>query len=244
MEETLGVTGAGTIPSQQRGQPLPDTAVRYTEDRHWDVVPGVWLETAGAVERCSCGDRGCPAPGAHPADKNWAAQATGSATVARELWAERPTAAILLPTGRGFDAIEVPETAGFLALARMERMGMTPGPVTRAPDRRMRFLVLPGGARKAGDLVRGLGWSPPGPRPQAPRRGRLDRRPTHPRRRPGHHPMGPPPHPCQPLAPHHGRAHQPTGLRLRKRTPADFLTEAGAERLRGWVQGGGWVRGG
>ncbi|MET8555758.1 bifunctional DNA primase/polymerase [Streptomyces sp. NPDC004959] len=160
MEETLGVTGAGTIPSQQRGQPLPDTAVRYTEDRHWDVVPGVWLETAGGVERCSCGDRGCPAPGAHPADKNWATQATGSASVARELWAERPTAAILLPTGRSFDAIEVPETAGFLALARMERMGMTPGPVTRAPDRRMRFLVLPGGARKAGDLVRGLGWSP------------------------------------------------------------------------------------
>jgi len=31
-------------------------------------------------------------------------------------------ASILLPTGRTFDAIEVAETAGFLALARMERM--------------------------------------------------------------------------------------------------------------------------
>nr|WP_202525711.1 bifunctional DNA primase/polymerase [Streptomyces sp. SID4926] len=160
VEETLSVTGAGKIPSQQRGEPLPDTAVRYTEDRHWDVVPGVWLESAEGVERCSCGARDCPAPGAHPADENWATQATGSATVARKLWTERPTAAILLPTGRTFDAIEVPETAGFLALARMERMGVTPGPVTRAPDRRMRFLVLPGGAAKAGDLVRRLGWSP------------------------------------------------------------------------------------
>ncbi|WP_431034555.1 bifunctional DNA primase/polymerase [Streptomyces sp. P6-2-1] len=160
MEETLGVTGAGKIPSQQRGEPPLHSAVRYAEDRHWDVVPGVWLETAKGVERCSCGERGCPAPGAHPADENWASQATGSATVARKLWTERPTAAVLLPTGRTFDAIEVPETAGFLALARMERMGVTPGPVTRAPDRRMRFFVLPGGAAKAGDLVRALGWSP------------------------------------------------------------------------------------
>ncbi|MEU6438808.1 bifunctional DNA primase/polymerase [Streptomyces sp. NPDC047046] len=160
MEETLGVTGAGKIPSQQHSEPLPDTAVRYTEDRHWDVVPGVWLETAEGGARCSCGERDCPAPGAHPADENWVTQATGSATVARKLWTERPTAAILLPTGRTFDAIEVPETAGFLALARMERMGVTPGPVTRSPDRRMRFLVLPGGAAKAGELVRRLGWSP------------------------------------------------------------------------------------
>ncbi|EDY43577.1 bifunctional DNA primase/polymerase [Streptomyces sp. SPB074] len=160
MEETLGVTGAGRIPSQQHGEPLRDTAARYAEERHWDVVPGVWLETTEGVERCSCGERACPAPGAHPADEDWAARATGSATVAREMWTQRPAAALLLPTGRTFDAIEVPETAGFLALARMERMGVTPGPVTRAPDRRMRFFVLPGGAAKAGDLVRRLGWSP------------------------------------------------------------------------------------
>jgi hypothetical protein len=154
------MTGAGRIPSQQHSEPLPDAAVRYAEDRHWDVVPGVWLETAEGEEHCSCGDRHCPAPGAHPADEDWASQATGSATVARKLWTERPAAAILLPTGRTFDAIEVPETAGFLALARLERLGVSPGPVTRAPDRRMRFFVLPGGAAKAGDLVRRLGWSP------------------------------------------------------------------------------------
>jgi hypothetical protein len=66
---------------------------------------------------------------------------------------------VLLPTGRTFDAIDVPESAGFLALARMERMNLPLGPVTCTPDRRMLFLVLPGAAAKVDDLVRRLGWS-------------------------------------------------------------------------------------
>ncbi len=76
------------------------------------------------------------------------------------MWQKQPTASILLPTGRTFDAIDVPESAGFLALARMERMELTLGPVTLAPDRRMRFFVLPGAAAKVPELVRKLGWSP------------------------------------------------------------------------------------
>lgn len=97
-------------------------------------------------------------PGAHPARDDWATQATGSATVARRMWSKQPTASILLPTGRTFDAIDVPESAGFLALARMERMELTLGPVTCAPNRRMHFFVLPGAAAKVPDLVRALGW--------------------------------------------------------------------------------------
>ncbi|MEV0845255.1 bifunctional DNA primase/polymerase [Streptomyces sp. NPDC049954] len=159
MEKTIGVTGAVTIPGQ-RVEPLRDAAARYAEERHWDVVPGTWLEAVDGAERCSCGAADCPAPGAHPLDEDWQALATGSVTVARKLWTERPRAAILLPTGRAFDAIDVPETAGFLALARMERMDLTLGPVTRTPERRMQFFVLPGGGAKAGDLVRALGWSP------------------------------------------------------------------------------------
>ncbi|MGW5563242.1 bifunctional DNA primase/polymerase, partial [Streptomyces tendae] len=100
------------------------------------------------------------APGAHPAREDWAAQATGSATGARRMWQKQQTASILLPTGRTFDAIDVPETAGFLALARMQRMELTLGPVTLAPDRRMRFFVLPGAGAKVPDLVRRLGWAP------------------------------------------------------------------------------------
>ena len=155
----MGVTTAGQIPQQRGEQPL-DTAVRYAEERHWDVVPGVWLEVVAGTEHCSCGASACPAPGAHPAHAEWGTQATGSATVARKLWAEQPRASVLLPTGRAFDAIDVPETAGFLALARMERMELALGPVTRSPDRRMQFFVLPGAAAKVPDLLRAIGWLP------------------------------------------------------------------------------------
>ncbi|MGW2821414.1 bifunctional DNA primase/polymerase [Streptomyces sp. NPDC001443] len=159
MEETIPAAEAAQIP-QQRGESLLETAVRYAEERHWDVVPGTWLEAVAGMERCSCGRAGCGAPGAHPAREDWATQATGSATVVRRMWQWQPTASILLPTGRTFDAISVPETAGFLALARMERMRLPLGPVTSAPDRRMYFFVLPGACAKVPELVRRLGWSP------------------------------------------------------------------------------------
>ncbi|WP_030869097.1 bifunctional DNA primase/polymerase [Streptomyces sp. NRRL S-37] len=158
VEETIAGADAVQIP-KQRGESLLDTAVRYAEERHWDVFPGTWLEAVEGVQRCSCGDAACPAPGAHPARPDWAAQATGSATVARRMWQKQPDASILLPTGRTFDAVSVPETAGFLALARMERMGLTLGPVTVTPDRRTEFFVLPGASAKVPDLLRRLGWS-------------------------------------------------------------------------------------
>ncbi|MGW1890001.1 bifunctional DNA primase/polymerase [Streptomyces sp. NPDC002004] len=167
MEETIGVTpvtsaavtSAVHIP-EQRGESLQDSAVRYAEERHWDVFPGTWLEVVDGVQRCSCGDAACALPGAHPAREDWATRATGSATVVRRLWSKQSTASILLPTGRTFDAIDVPETAGFLALARMERMELTLGPVTCTPNRRMQFLVLPGASAKVPELVRKLGWMP------------------------------------------------------------------------------------
>ncbi|WP_107425169.1 bifunctional DNA primase/polymerase [Streptomyces sp. CB02400] len=158
VEETIVGTDAVQIP-KQRGESLLDTAVRYAEERHWDVFPGTWLESVEGVQRCSCGDAVCPSPGAHPARPDWAAQATGSATVARRMWQKQPDASILLPTGRTFDAVSVPETAGFLALARMERMELTLGPVTVTPDRRMEFFVLPGASAKVPELLRKLGWS-------------------------------------------------------------------------------------
>ncbi|MFH8490686.1 bifunctional DNA primase/polymerase [Streptomyces longisporoflavus] len=155
----MGVTSAAHIP-KQRGESLLDTAARYAEERHWDVFPGTWLESVEGAEICSCGDTACTAPGSHPAREDWATLATGSATGARRLWTKQPKSSILLPTGRSFDAIDVPETAGFLALARMKRMELTLGPVTCTPDRRMQFFVLPGATAKVPDLVRKLGWPP------------------------------------------------------------------------------------
>jgi len=87
-------------------------------------------------------------------------QATGSPVVVRRMWARAPGASILLPTGRTFDALDVPESAGCLALARMERRNVDLGPVTSTPDRRMLFFVLPGAAAKIPDLLRNLGWPP------------------------------------------------------------------------------------
>ncbi|MGI5398236.1 bifunctional DNA primase/polymerase [Streptomyces sp. CA-135486] len=159
VEETVGVTETAHIP-QQRGELLLDNAVRYAEERHWDVFPGTWLEAADSRERCSCGNADCASPGAHPTRPDWANQATGSGAAAHRLWSQQPKASILLPTGRTFDALDVPESAGFLALARLERLDLPLGPVTCTPDRRMLFFVLPGAAVKVPDLIRTMGWTP------------------------------------------------------------------------------------
>ncbi|MFI8349910.1 bifunctional DNA primase/polymerase [Streptomyces sp. NPDC085596] len=158
MDETTAGPETARIPPQ-RGEPLLEAAVAYAEERHWDVLAGSWLEDFGGVRYCSCGDTVCPAPGAHPTRPDWATRATGSTNVVRRMWQAQPTASILLPTGRTFDALSVPESAGFLALARMRRMELNIGPVTLTPDRQMQFFVLPGGAAKTPELVRQLGWT-------------------------------------------------------------------------------------
>lgn len=158
VEEPIGVMEAAQVPGQ-RVERLLDAAVRYTDERHWDVCPGTWLEAAEGTELCSCGESRCGSPGAHPTTPDWAGHATGSGAAVHRMWTLHPKASILLPTGRGFDAVDVPESAGFLALARMERMDLPLGPVVCGPDRRMQFFVLPGAAAKVEDLVRRLGWS-------------------------------------------------------------------------------------
>ncbi|WP_435837865.1 bifunctional DNA primase/polymerase [Streptantibioticus parmotrematis] len=170
VEHTIGAPATATRPPARPavrpgGDPAPsagllETAVRYAQERHWDVLPGTWLEDVDGGRRCSCGDPACPAPGAHPTRPDWPGQATGSGAAVRRMWAREPRASILLPTGRGFDAIDVPEVAGCLALARMERMDLPLGPVLCTPTRRLVFLVLPGATAKVPDLLRRLGWPP------------------------------------------------------------------------------------
>ncbi|MBO8186585.1 bifunctional DNA primase/polymerase [Streptomyces spirodelae] len=162
---TTDASGAATdahSPGQRTAPPATplEHAVRYTQERAWDVFPGVWLETVNGVPRCACGERACPAPGAHPARARWADETTGSATTVRRVWATEPRAAVLLPTGRAFDALEVSEAVGCLALARLERMDQPLGPVTCTPDGRMLFFVLPGAIAKVPATLRRLGWSP------------------------------------------------------------------------------------
>ncbi|RCG28081.1 DNA primase [Streptomyces diacarni] len=162
---TPAVTTQRRIPGQRTAPPAAsplEHALRYTRERAWDVFPGTWLETVHGAPRCTCADPACPAPGAHPARPRWTDETTGSATTARHLWTTAPRAAVLLPTGRAFDALEVSETAGCLALARLERMAAPLGPVTSSPDARMTFFVLPGAAATVPHTLRRLGWSPAG----------------------------------------------------------------------------------
>jgi len=144
------------------GGQLLDAAVRYAEERHWDVLPGAWLQDGrpGTGPLCSCGAPSCGAPGAHPTRPDWATQAAGSEVAVRRMWTTQPRSSVLLPTGRTFDAIDVPEVAGCLALARMERMDLPLGPVLCTPGRRLIFFVLPGATVKVPDLLRRLGWPP------------------------------------------------------------------------------------
>ncbi|MFE2351927.1 bifunctional DNA primase/polymerase [Kitasatospora cineracea] len=151
---------------EQNLPPLLLEAVRYAEDRHWEVVPGAWLLDGDAPARCSCGEERCALPGAHPLGADWRSRASSGPGVVRTWWTENPEASILLPTGRTFDVLDVPEVAGCLALARMERMGLQLGPVVAVPaapgrsGRRLHFLVLPGVVDKLPDMLRQIGWSP------------------------------------------------------------------------------------
>jgi hypothetical protein len=153
---------SGVLTGSPAADPLA-AALRYAEQRHWDVVPGTWLtatEGDDEARRCSCGDPACAAPGAHPERSDWAGCAVGSAVRVRRLWAERPLASVLLPTGRAFDALDVPEAAGCLALARLDRTAVALGPVLCLPTRRLVFLVQPGATAKVPALLRRLGWLP------------------------------------------------------------------------------------
>jgi hypothetical protein len=140
---------------------LAEAAVRYAEDRQWDVLPGAWLEAdPTGAPRCSCNSPDCPAPGAHPTRPDWATRASGAVAVVRHMWQKQPLSSVLLPTGRSFDVLEVSENAGCLALARSERMDLPLGPVLGAPGRRIMFFVLPGSGDKVPDTLRRFGCRP------------------------------------------------------------------------------------
>lgn len=133
-------------------------ALEYIEDRHWEIALGTYVQRVDDAWACSCGNPQCPAPGAHPAARDWPKRISGQPSKAHEWWSARPRSAVLLPTGRAFDALEVSEDAGCLALARLERAGVALGPVAATPDRRMYFFILPNARTKMVKLLTALGW--------------------------------------------------------------------------------------
>ncbi|MFD0685778.1 bifunctional DNA primase/polymerase [Actinomadura fibrosa] len=111
----------------------------------WPCFPGAH-PPAGGDRACSCDRIGCPDPAAHPVSADWARQASVDTAVIKRWWDERPQANIILPTGRVFDAFDIPAAAGELALARIERDGLPVGPVASVGGERHLFFVATRGA--------------------------------------------------------------------------------------------------
>lgn len=126
---------------------LRRVAVRYA-GRGWDVTPGACLAPRN---RFVCGRAGCRTTGCHPALENWQESATADPARVATWWRVRPHA-VLLATGRAFDALEVPAYLGqHLLDATRPQPGVTQpdserarGPVAAVPGGRWMFLVRPG----------------------------------------------------------------------------------------------------
>ncbi|MEV6566156.1 bifunctional DNA primase/polymerase [Streptomyces kronopolitis] len=146
--------------SRRRARSSEISAVaEYTGLWGWDVAPGARAVRAGSGRTdCSCGAADCPSPGAHPLAFAEELPAGATWEKAGVAWAETPGAAILLPVGRTFDILDVPEAAGRHALARLERLGLPLGPVTLTPTGRAQFFVAPGAAAQLPDLLYRMGW--------------------------------------------------------------------------------------
>lgn len=117
----------------------PVCAGAYPPERGGQPGTSEWSGASGRA--CSCDRIGCPAPGAHPVSIAWQAQATTDRAIVGHWWATSPESSVILVTGRIFDVLDVPVTAGLAALARMERSGITPGPVAVSAQDRALFFV-------------------------------------------------------------------------------------------------------
>jgi hypothetical protein len=111
---------------------LRRAAIRYA-GQGWDVIPGACL----AGPRFNCEEAGCYAVACHPGRADWQAVAGHDVPAVRSWWHELPRA-VLLATGRAFDAVEVPAELGRFAAGQVQ------GPVAVAPSGQWLFLVRPG----------------------------------------------------------------------------------------------------
>ncbi|GIL32031.1 bifunctional DNA primase/polymerase [Actinocatenispora comari] len=149
----------------------------------WPVAPGAcaigrprrwqWLINPDArtpTPACSCGDRDCPAPAAHPIDQN--PQPLTDPDAVRAVWAAPDPPNIMLSCGTGFNVIEVggqvaAETEKILAAWRLNpAIALTATPVVQ----RLLF-VAPGPPVPLPAAARYLGagnWVPAPPSSRGP----------------------------------------------------------------------------
>jgi hypothetical protein len=121
--------------------PAGEVAEWYAVHRRWAVARGTHRTAFGD---CSCGLRGCPQPGAHPDGDGWKRTATNQVDLIRARWRAEPDAAIVLPTGRLFDVLDVPAFASQEALTRLDILGYRLGPVAETAEGRLLIWVASG----------------------------------------------------------------------------------------------------
>jgi Bifunctional DNA primase/polymerase, N-terminal len=116
----------------------------------WPVCVGAYppsrAQHGEAPRACSCDRIGCPDPGAHPLSPAWQVQASADPRMIGQWWMARPEGNVILVTGRVFDVLDVPASAGATALAQMERSAVRPGPVAISAGNRALFFVATRGA--------------------------------------------------------------------------------------------------
>lgn len=112
-------------------------AAQAFADRGWTVTPGGYFNG----QRMACDRPTCWATSCHPLLPDWE-----TATTPRGDWWDHKPHSVLLPTGRSFDAIEVPALVG----TSVRGIG---GPTMITPNGHWIFLMSPGTPLR-GELVK------------------------------------------------------------------------------------------
>ncbi len=96
------------------------------------VAPGTAVTDDG---RCSCGNAQCPRPGLHPQVADWQQNMASRPEDAGWYWGHDPAPALIVPTGRRFDALEMPAPFGSRLLGRSIADGVVGGPIISVGER-------------------------------------------------------------------------------------------------------------
>lgn len=138
----MGRTASLAARRRKAGDKLAIAALGYTA-LGWPVCQGARVRggSSGTGRACSCDRVGCPAPGAHPLSPAWQLEASADPAIVAQWWTAAPRSSILLVSGRIFDVLDVPASAGSAVLARLGQAGIRPGPVAAGAGDRTLFFV-------------------------------------------------------------------------------------------------------
>jgi hypothetical protein len=119
-------------------------AQRYAVRFGWPVARGhAWSSVSihpEAPRECTCGQKACSAPGLHPVNDSWSAEATCDPARLEELWEGRSWWPIV-PTGEHFDAVIVRGLAAVHTLRALREQGLDGGAVLNWMNEWHAFLI-------------------------------------------------------------------------------------------------------